>query len=122
MGQNLKLDFKPHHYGPYAIGVEKVLYYLNGVYIKGLEQGQAKPFESLRLNYEYWDSVNEYVQGMATEDKQRVNQLLLFLKNFTSELSLEILATVDFILSEHPGFSVEEVVDAVGNWNMRKKE
>ena len=122
MGQNLKLDFKPHHYGPYAIGVEKVLYYLNGVYIKGLEQGQAKPFESLRLNYEYWDSVNDYVQGMATEDKQRVNQLLLFLKNFTSELSLEILATVDFILSEHPGFSVEEVMDAVGNWNMRKKE
>ncbi|MBK8624008.1 MAG: hypothetical protein IPN86_00060 [Saprospiraceae bacterium] len=44
-GQNLNLDFQKHHYGPYAFGVEKVLYQLNGVYLKGMEQGQAKPFE-----------------------------------------------------------------------------
>ena len=50
-GQKLNLNFKPFHYGPYAVGVEKVLYHLNGVYLKGLEQGQAKPFESLQLNY-----------------------------------------------------------------------
>jgi O-acetyl-ADP-ribose deacetylase (regulator of RNase III)/uncharacterized protein YwgA len=122
MGQNLKLDFKPHYYGPYALGVEKVLYYLNGVYLKGLEQGQAKPFESLRLNYEYWDKVNAFVQVMDAEDKERLNQLLIFLKNFTSELSLEILATVDFILAEHPCFTLDEVLDAVGKWNIRKKE
>lgn len=122
MGQSLKLDFKRHHYGPYAIGVERVLYYLNGVYLKGLEQGQVKPFESLKLNYEYWDSVNAYVQGMAIEDRLRLNQLLVFLKNFTSELSLEILATVDFILSENPSFTVDEVMNVVGEWNMRKKE
>jgi len=122
MGQNLRLDFKPHHYGPYAVGVEKVLYHLNGVYLKGLEQGQAKPFESLKLNYEYWDSVNSYVQEMAQEDRERLNQLLVFLKNFTSELSLEILSTVDFILSEHPRYSFEEVMTSVGKWNVRKKE
>ncbi len=122
MGQSLKLDFKRYHYGPYAIGVEKVLYYLNGIYLKGLEQGQAKPFESLQLNYEKWDSVNEYVQGMALEDKNRLNQMLVFLKNFTSELSLEILATVDFILAENPGYTVDEVMTSIAGWNMRKKE
>jgi len=31
MGQKLRLDFRAHHYGPYAIGVEKVLYHLNGL-------------------------------------------------------------------------------------------
>ncbi len=61
MGQNLRLDFKAHHYGPFAIGVEKVLYHLNGTYITGLEQGQAKPFEPLKLNYEKWDEVYSYV-------------------------------------------------------------
>lgn len=120
MGQNLKLDFKPYHYGPYAIGVEKVLYYLNGSYINGLEQGQAKPFESLILNYEKWDTVNEYVQAMDPEDKNRLNHLLNFLKNFTSELSLEILSTVDFILYKNPKYTVDEVMNAI--WTPRKKE
>lgn len=122
MGQNLKLDFKQHHYGPYAVGVEKVLYYLNGSYIKGLEQGEVKPFEPLKLNYEKWTTVNEYVQSMASTDKERLNSLLIFLKNFTSELSLEILATVDFIIAEHPQYNIDEVMDAIASWNKRKKE
>ena len=120
MGQNLKLDFKAHHYGPYAIGVEKVLYYLNGSYLKGLEQGEARPFEPLKLNYEKWEVVNEYVQAMASEDRDRINQMLVFLKNFTSELSLEILATVDFILADHPKYSIDEIIAAI--WTTRKKQ
>jgi len=120
MGQNLKLEFKPHVYGPYAVGVEKVLYYLNGTYLKGLEQRQARPFEPLKLNYAKWDMVNQYVQAMNTEDRDRLSQMLVFLKNFTSELSLEILSTVDFILAEHPKYTVDEVIKAI--WTTRKKE
>ena len=120
MGQDLKLDFKPHHYGPYAAGVEKVLYYLNGTYLKGLEQGQAMPFEPLKLNYEKWGPVNDYVQCMDDVNKDRLNQLLIFLKNFTSELSLEILSTVDFILAANPEYTLDEVSDAI--WTNRKKE
>lgn len=122
MGQNLKLDFKPHYYGPYALGVEKVLYYLNGSYIKGLEQGQARPFEPLKLDYEKWDTVNKYVQSMTSTDKERLHNMLMFLKNFTSELSLEILATVDFIIVEHPQYTIDEVMNAIASWNTRKKE
>ncbi len=120
MGQKLRLDFKPHLYGPYAVGVEKVLYHLNGVYLKGLEQGQATPFEPLKLNYKTWDEVNRYVGSMNDEDRDRLQRLLLFLKNFTSELSLEILASVDFILAEHPQYSVKDVIGAL--WTNRKKD
>lgn len=122
-GQKLNLDFKPLHYGPYAIGVEKVLYHLNGVYLKGMEQGQTKPFEPLLLNYEKWAEVNDYVQSkMSFEDVQRVKSLMQFLGGYTSELSLEILATVDFILAEHSQYTLEEVMLAIRNWNIRKKE
>lgn len=121
MGQNLKLQFKAHHYGPYAIGVEKVLYHLNGTFLAGLEQGQARAFEPLKLNYEKWDMVNEYVSSMNQVDRDRLQQLLFFLKNFTSELSLEILATVDFILNEHPTYTVDEVMQSIATWNFRKK-
>ncbi|WP_233268919.1 type II toxin-antitoxin system antitoxin DNA ADP-ribosyl glycohydrolase DarG [Mucilaginibacter lacusdianchii] len=120
MGQKLRLDFKAHYYGPYAIGVEKVLYHLNGVYLKGLEQGQASPFEPLKLNYEMWEPVSAFVSTMAERDQQILKQVLHFLKNFTSELSLEILASVDFVLAEHPDYTVDEVAQAM--WTQRKKD
>jgi O-acetyl-ADP-ribose deacetylase (regulator of RNase III) len=122
MGQPLRLKFQPHYYGPYAIGVEKALYNLNGVYLKGLEQGQTKPFEALKLNYEHWETVSKYVMDMPTIDKDRVNRVVRFLKNFTSELSLEILASVDFILLENPEYSVDEVMKTIASWSNRKRE
>lgn len=122
-GQKLNLDFKAHYYGPYALGVEKVLYHLNGTYLAGMEQGQAKPFEPLKLNYEKWEEVNQYVKReLNSEDAARVKSLIQFLSGFTSELSLEILATVDFILAKNPKYSIDEVMKSIASWNMRKQE
>lgn len=122
-GQKLNLDFKPHRYGPYAIGVEKVLYHLNGVYLKGMEQGNVKPFEALKLNYDKWQEVTDYVNNkLDFEDSQRVKSLVQFLAGFTSELSLEILATVDFILAQNPHYTTDQVMEAISGWNIRKKE
>ena len=121
MGQPLKLDFKAHHFGPYAIGVEKVLYALNGVYLKGLEQQEAKAFEPLMLNYEKWAEVKEYVEKeLKPEDIARLKNLVTLIDGFSSELSLEILATTDFILQSKPGYSLEEVMNAISQWNDRK--
>lgn len=123
MGQPLRLDFKPHHYGPYAIGVEKVLYALNGVYLKGLEQGEAKAFEPLQLNYQKWEEVKSYVEKeLKPEDYQRLNNLLNLINGFTSELSLEILATTDYILQQKPDSTLDEVIVAINQWNKRKSE
>lgn len=122
-GQKLNLDFKPYHYGPYAIGVEKVLQYMNGVYLKGMEQGQAKPFEPLQLNYDKWHEVKEYVnKKLSFEDAERVKSLVKFISGFSSELSLEILATVDFILATNPNYTIDEVMQGIAGWNIRKKE
>lgn len=122
-GQKLNLDFKAHYYGPYAIGVEKVLYHLNGVYLKGMEQGKARPFEPLQLNYEKWDEVNQYVnKQLSFDDAQRIKSLVKFLSGYTSELSLEILATVDFILVQHPKYSLAETISAIAERNIRKKD
>jgi O-acetyl-ADP-ribose deacetylase (regulator of RNase III) len=121
-GQKLNLDFKSHHYGPYAIGVEKVLYHLNGVYLKGMEQGNTKPFEPLRLNYEKWSEIKQYIdEELSFDDAQRVKSLIHFLAGFTSELSLEILATVDFIIAQNPHYNIDDVMKSIANWNVRKK-
>ena len=122
-GQKLNLDFKPYHYGPYAIGVEKVLYSLNGVYLKGMEQGNVKPFEPLLLNYEKWDEINTYIKNnLSSEDLSRLNSLMNFISNFSSELSLEVLATVDYIIYQNPKFTLNEVIQYIKEWNNRKSQ
>jgi O-acetyl-ADP-ribose deacetylase (regulator of RNase III)/uncharacterized protein YwgA len=123
MGQPLKLQFQPNHYGPYAIGVEKVLYAMNGVYLKGLEQQEAKPFDALHLNYEKWYEVKEYVdKQLNAAEASRLNNLVQLINGFTSELSLEILSTTAYILDANPNFSFEEVLNAIGEWSIRKRK
>lgn len=121
LGEDLRLQFKPHYYGPYALGVEKVLYHLNGVYLKGMEQHQIKPFEPLQLNYEKYEEVEEYVNHqLNAEQQKRVQNLFRLVGNYCSELSLEILATTDFIMQDHPDYSLDEVLHAISGWSDRK--
>ncbi len=122
-GQNLNLNFIPHYYGPYAADIEKVLYYLNGVYLNGMNQERTKPFEPLRLNYERWNEINYYIENkLSAQDSKRVKSLKDFLAGFSSELALEILATTDFILNNNPDYNLEDVIRSIENWNLRKRE
>ena len=121
MGQPLKLHFQAQNYGPFALGVGKVLYAMNGTYLKGLEQQQVKPFEALHLNYEKWYEVKEYVEkNMNYEERERLSNLIKIITGFTSELSLEILSTTAFILDENPSFTLEQVMACIKNWSDRK--
>lgn len=41
---------------------------------------------------------------------------------FASELSLEILSTTAYILDANPNFSFEKVLNAIGEWSIRKRK
>ena len=121
-GENLKLKFEPYTYGPYAQAIEKVLYALNGKYLKGLEQMNAKPFEALELNYERYDEVEKYVKEKLNQSqKDRLESLFGAINGFESTLSLEILSSVHFIKQNHPKIELEDIVSKIREWNKRKK-
>lgn len=121
-GENLRLNFTAHHYGPYSPQVEHVLYALNGKYIKGLEQRESKPFEPLIMNYETLDEVKNWVSEQLTiEQKQRLRSVLKLIDGFQSALSLEILATVDFLSKENPLLTIDEIYQKIEQWSERKK-
>jgi len=122
-GENLKLKFTAHHYGPYSPQVEHVLYALNGKYIKGLEQREAKPFEPLIMNYETLDEVKLWVsQQLTPEQRQRLKSVLKLIDGFQSALSLEILATVDFLSTENPSLTIDQIYSKIEEWSERKKQ
>lgn len=122
MGEPLRLTFEPHLYGPYSVQVGHVLYGLNGVYLHGMEQNQVGPFESLHLNYEKQDEVNAYVdRELSAAQRDRVAGLLRLIDGFESAFSLELLATVDFLMNQRTeGLSKEDVREKIENWSSRK--
>lgn len=122
-GESLKLQFVPYTYGPYAQAIDKVLYALNGKYLTGLEQMKAKPFEPLKLNYEKYSEVEDYLRKNLKPDQHaRLKDLFNLIDGFESSLSLEILASVDYLLSENPKLSMDELLSKIQSWNERKKQ
>lgn len=117
-----KLKFEAHHYGPYAVGVEHLLHHLNGTYLKGLEQMNAKAFEPLELQYDKVKEVSAYVKKELTQEQRtRLSNLIKLIDGFQSALSLELLATVDYVKKESPGIKKEDIVKTIHNWSDRKR-
>lgn len=121
-GENLRLKFVQYNYGPYAQAIDKVLYQLNGKYLRGLEQMKTKPFEPIELNYARLDEVKEYVKKeLTSEQQQRLSNLFKAIEGFESTLSLEILSSTHYILKKHRSISRDDLVKEV-QWTSRKKE
>ena len=121
-GENLRLKFEQYSYGPYAQAMDKVLYALNGKYLKGMEQMNAKPFEPLYLNYERYQEVETFVNHeLTSEQKQRLDDLFKVIDGFESTLSLEILSSTHFILKGNRSLSPSDLIQKV-QWNARKKD
>jgi O-acetyl-ADP-ribose deacetylase (regulator of RNase III) len=95
----LKLNFKKGIYGPYSGQVRHVLYALNGYYLKGYEQKEAKPFEALELVASRKVEVKDYITKSVTiNEQERLNNVAEFIQGFESPYGLELLATVDFLM------------------------
>lgn len=116
------LRFEASRYGPYTVQVEHMLHNINGKYLKGLEQMNAKAFEPLELQYDKLQEVSEYVKKELSEDQKTIiKNLTKIIDGFQSALSLEILATVDFV-SKDKSLKNEDIVRTIHNWSDRKKK
>lgn len=117
-----KLEFQPNFYGPYSGKVKHVLYYLNGSYITGYGSKDKKPFEELGLVPDAEIEVNHFLDKPENAAyKSIVEKTKLFLAGFYSSFGLELLSTIDFIISEKKADTKEAIVSELGRWSDRKR-
>ncbi|MGM9476521.1 type II toxin-antitoxin system antitoxin DNA ADP-ribosyl glycohydrolase DarG [Pedobacter sp. GSP4] len=117
-----KLYFHPNFYGPYSGKVKHVLYYLNGSYIMGYSSKDKKPFEELDLVFDAENEVNEYLDKEENAIyKTTVKKTKNFLAGFYSPFGLELLSTIDFIITEKKANDEEAIIREIENWSDRKK-
>lgn len=117
----LKLRFKKHHYGPYSNEVRHLLYSLNGVYIRGFEQKDLKPFEPFELIPERAEEVIEFIErSLSEQDKHRLGQVAKLIDGYESPWGLELLATVDVLAQEHEVIQPSDISQYLSQWSSRK--
>lgn len=120
----LKLPYTKGIYGPYSGKVRHILHQLNGSYITGYSDKNKKPFEMLGILMDGEETVDGYLaQESRREERAIVEKTKRFLDGFYDNGSLELLATVDFILQENPSAqdipTIRQHLDA---WSVRKSK
>ena len=129
-----QIKFIKYYYGPYSKGrIGHALYHLNGSYIKGMGGMEAKPFDQIWLLPDTMKTIEEYMADEKNKEfKVIADKTKGFLRGYYSAYSLELLATVDFILNDdlhlHNWKSMDYsavldiVNNAIQNWSKRKSD
>jgi len=115
-----KLKYEPNFYGPYSGKVRYILNILNGSYIMGFSDMNKKPFEPLTILSDGYEAVKEYIEN-DLELSQIANKTTEFLSGFYSDFALELLSSVDFIISENKTFDNRIILQRLTEWNDRKR-
>lgn len=119
---SFKLTYSANFYGPYSGKVRHMLYYLNGSYIMGYSSKDKKPFEELELVMDAETDIDSYLnQPENRQYKAIVERTKGFLSGFYSPFGLELLSTIDFIISDKKVNSIEEISAELNSWSDRKK-
>lgn len=120
--ETFKLEFQPNFYGPYSGKVKHVLHYLNGSYIMGYSSKDKKPFEELAIVPNTEIDINNFLDKPENVDyKTIVDKTKKFLNGFYSPFGLELLSTIDFIITEKKVETQEGITKELENWSNRKK-
>lgn len=119
--QPLRLKYEKGWYGPYAHNLHKVLEVLNGKYIS-FRTENVKPNNVVHLNYERKEEVINYIDNLEEDQKIAYYKLLAFIKGFETPFSLELLGSVDWVLTEDASLTSAEVLEDIQQWTKRKKK
>lgn len=129
-----KIDFIKYYYGPYSKGrISHALYHLNGSYIKGMGGMDVKPFDQIWLLKDTPKTINDYInESKNLKYKEISERTKKFLRGYYSTYSLELLATVDFIINKEPKLKDWRVMDLndvivivnedIKGWSKRKED
>jgi O-acetyl-ADP-ribose deacetylase (regulator of RNase III) len=115
-----KLKFEPKFYGPYSGKVRYVLNYLNGSYLMGYSDMNKKPFDPLTLILDGYETVKPYI-----ESNVELNDIAIkttkFLNGFYYDFALELLSSIDLIITENNTFDKQIITQKLSEWNDRKR-
>lgn len=124
MGETqIDMEFKQGYYGPYSSRARFLLDAMNGYYIRGMEQMDAKPFEALELLPGKRPELNAYiVENLSVRQKSNLKKLTELIDGFQTAYGMELLASVDYIRRKYQVHSSEKIATQLALWSDRKAQ
>ena len=124
-GENLRLQYKDHYFGPYADNLRHVLKALEGHHLSGFGDG-SNPVAHAEPIVVLPGAIEEATPVLADNPAitSRMNRVLELVEGYESPFGLELLATVHWVAqpaeweySDAP----EKLVERVQAWSPRKR-
>jgi len=119
-GEDLKLSFTKNEFGPYAETMRHVLQKMEGHFIRGVGDGVVESeIEPIPEALSEADSfIEENGNGVVS---QRVDRITALIDGFQTPYGMELLATVHWVATHEGATTVREAINAVHQWNERKR-
>lgn len=120
-GQDLKLKFVAHKFGPYARELNYVLQDMEGHFIREFGDGSVRT--EIIVLPEIRSRVREFLET-DVETSSRVERAQSIIYGFETPYGLELLSTVHWVLVRHPEEKkdVTVAIERVHGWSERKRK
>lgn len=120
-GENLRLNFEKHHYGPYADQLRHALDRMDGHFIRGVGDGVVD--SEIEPQQDALKEADEFIQSTGGEQLlKHVARVEELIDGFQSSYGMELLSTVYWVAIHDNASSPEQAMKFIGNWNKRKRE
>lgn len=124
-GEDLKLPFVKHQFGPYADNLRHALDRMDGHYIHGVGDGvvdsEIKPDEvALKEAKRYLVSLGS--PSHTTNIQDRIKKVAELIEGYQSPYGMELLASVHWVATREDAANSEQALEKIQNWNLRKKQ
>jgi len=125
-GENLRLNFEKHHYGPYADNLRKSLVHMDGHFIEGYGDGVGtnSPETPITLLADAAVEAEAFLKHDAST-QHRFNIVSDLIEGYETPYGMELLSTVHWVVTKEldsVDASIDRIAAQVRTWNTRKSQ
>lgn len=116
-GEDLRLAFHKHHFGPYAEELNHVLQRIEGHFIRGY--GDRSKDAEIYVLEGATEAADKLLETDATA-RARLERVANLIEGFETPYGLELLSTVHWLASADGDADPTHILEGVRSWNPRK--
>lgn len=119
-GEDLKLSYQKHKFGPYADQLRHVLDRMDGHYIHGVGDGVVESAitpDPLALT-----AAKAFLAQANPELQTRVERVAQLIDGFQSPFGMELLASVHWVAKQEGASDAQQALQKIQSWNPRKSQ
>ncbi|MGE3106335.1 MAG: DNA methyltransferase [Lysobacterales bacterium] len=122
-GDDLKLAYAKHTYGPYADNLRHVLKRFEGHYTQGLGEGSDAPDTDITLLPGAQEAAEQFLAAAraAGQDDAPLARVVQLIEGYESPYGMELLATVHWVAANEAANDLDSAVERIHAWNERKR-